>query len=54
MTTAYTRISFNRADLFEVCKFGLMAQRIGTLWCEGYIPSDRIQSLKAKVNIREL
>ena len=54
MTTAYTRISFNRADLFEVCKFGLMPKRIGDLWCEGFVPSDRIQSLKAEVNIREL
>lgn len=44
--TAYTRISFHRKDLFEVCKLGFMAQRVGTLWCEGLIPTDRVKNLQ--------
>jgi hypothetical protein len=44
-TDHYTRIVFNRTDLFEVCKVGFVAQRIGTLWCEGYVLSDRLSQL---------
>lgn len=54
MTTAYSRILFNREDLFTVCKFGVIAQQIGSLWCVGHIPSDRIDKLKECVQIREL
>lgn len=42
----YTRIVFNRTDLFEVCKTGFVAQRIGDLWCEGYVLTDRLNQLK--------
>lgn len=42
----YTRILFNRSDLFEVCKVGFIAQRIGSLWCEGYVLTDRLSQLE--------
>lgn len=43
--TEYTRIVFNRSDLFEVCRLGFMAQRIGSLWCEGWLPTERLVQL---------
>ena len=42
----YTRIVFNRTDLFEVCKSGFIAQRIGSLWCEGYVLTDRLSQIE--------
>lgn len=42
----YTRIVFNRTNLFEVCKGGFIAQRIGALWCEGYVLTDRLSQIK--------
>lgn len=42
----YTRISFYRIHLFDVCKFGFIAKHIGNLWCEGFIPTARIEELE--------
>lgn len=42
----YTRIVFNRTNLFEVCKSGFIAQRIGSLWCEGYVLTDRLSQIE--------
>lgn len=44
--TKYTRISFNRTDLFEVCKVGFIAQKIGDLWCDGWVQTDRLSMLE--------
>lgn len=43
--TSYTYIVFNRTDLFRVTKLGFMATTIGSLWCEGHIPTDRVSQL---------
>lgn len=45
--TNYTRIICNRSDLFEVCRQGFVAQRIGDLWCEGWMLTNRLAQLKA-------
>lgn len=47
----YTRISVNRSDLFEVCKLGFIAQRIGTLWCEGWMLTERLTKLAAPYQV---
>ena len=41
----YTRILFWRTELFEVCKFGFMAESIGNIWCVGLIPTDRLDKM---------
>jgi hypothetical protein len=41
----YTRIICNRSDLFEICKWGFVAQRIGDLWCQGWVLTDRLPQL---------
>ncbi len=38
----YTRIIFNRSDLFEICRWGFVAQKIGDLWCEGWMLTNRL------------
>ena len=47
----YSRIVFNRKDLFEVCKVGFVAQRIGTLYCEGYVLTERLSQLDVAYRI---
>ncbi len=47
----YTRIICNRSDLFEVCKRGFVAQRIGDLWCEGWMLTTRLSQLSAPYRI---
>lgn len=47
-TTKYTRIIFNRTHLFEVCRYGFMAQSIGDLWCDGWIKSEELHNLSQK------
>ena len=47
----YSRIVFNRTDLFEVCKVGFVAQRIGTLYCEGYVLTERLSQLDVAYRI---
>ena len=44
--TKYTRISFNRTDLFTVCKVGFIAQKIGDLWCDGWVQTDRLSMIE--------
>ena len=41
----YTRIIFNREHLFTVCRVGFMAQQIGSLWCEGWVLTERLQQM---------
>jgi len=42
------KILFYRQDLFEVCRAGFMASRIGPLWCEGWVLKDRLDLLTRK------
>lgn len=41
-TALRVRISFSREYLFEFCRLGFMADRIGSLWCEGWVYADRL------------
>jgi hypothetical protein len=41
-STPLTRIGFRRQHLFEVCKLGFMAERVGDDWCTGWLPTDRL------------
>lgn len=41
----WARVLFYRQDLFAVCKVGFMANKIGPLWCEGWILEDRLDQL---------
>ena len=50
--TGYTWIVFNRTDLFEVCKLGLVAQQIGSLWCTGWIPTDRLDQMQVAYRVK--
>jgi hypothetical protein len=51
--TQYTWISFNRVHLFKVTALGFMASRIGSLWCEGFIPNDRLSLMTVPYEIKE-
>jgi hypothetical protein len=44
----WARVLFYRRDLFTVCRVGFMANRIGPLWCEGWILEDRLDQLTHK------
>jgi hypothetical protein len=44
----WARVLFYRRDLFAVCRVGFMANRIGPLWCEGWILEDRLDQLTHK------
>ena len=44
----WARVLFYRRDLFTVCRVGFMANRIGPLWCEGWILEDRLAQLTHK------
>ena len=46
-TTSHTLIVCNRSDLFSIVRFGFVPQYIGSLWCEGWVQSDRIPALDA-------
>jgi len=51
----WARVRFYRRDLFTVCRVGFMANRIGTLWCEGWILEDRLDQLTdRKIWFKEL
>ena len=41
----WARVLFYRQDLFAVCSVGFMANKIGPLWCEGWILEDRLDQL---------
>lgn len=41
----HTFIIFRRTDLFEVCKLGVVPKYIGSLWCEGMIPTKKLHTL---------
>lgn len=42
------RILCYRKDLFRVCRLGFMADNIGPLWCQGWVPEQRLPGLKAE------
>jgi hypothetical protein len=44
--TEYTRISFYRKDLFSVVPAGFIAQSIGSLWCKGWVMTERLDQLR--------
>lgn len=50
--TNYTRIQFARPDLFDVCCVGLVAQRIGTDQCTGWVLTDRLPQLTVPYQIQ--
>lgn len=49
--TDYTRIVCNRSDLFDICRHGFVAQRIGDLWCTGWMLTDRLSNLTVPYRI---
>lgn len=51
--TLYTWITFNRTDLFEVCRVGFIAQRIGDLTCDGFVLTERLHQLDVPYRARE-
>lgn len=40
------RILCYRKDLFRVCRLGFMADNIGPLWCQGWVPEQRVALLR--------
>lgn len=50
--TQYTRIRFNRPDLFKVCQLGFIVQQVGPVQCTGWMLTDRLYLLPVKYQIQ--
>ena len=49
----YTQITFNRTYLFEVCRVGFIAKRIGDLTCDGFVLTERLHQLDVPYQVCE-
>ena len=50
---AYTRILINRTDLFATTKVGFIARRIGDLWCEGWVLTERLPMMTTSYRVQD-
>jgi hypothetical protein len=51
--TKYTWITFNRTNLFDACRVGFVAQRIGDLTCDGVVLTSRLGQIKFPFRMAE-